>query len=86
MSELKRTCLYDVHVAAGATMVDFGGWEMPVQYPTGIVAEHLYTRSKCSLFDVSHMGRLLVEGPDRVRFLERGCSASRQSLVLHPAG
>ena len=67
MSELKRTQLYDVHVAAGATMVDFGGWDMPVQYPTGIVAEHLYTRSHCSLFDVSHMGRLLVEGPDRVR-------------------
>lgn len=38
MSELKRTQLYDVHVAAGATMVDFGGWDMPVQYPTGIVA------------------------------------------------
>ena len=59
MSELKRTQLFDIHVAAGASMVDFGGWEMPVQYPTGIVAEHLYTRSDCSLFDVSHMGRLL---------------------------
>lgn len=55
MSELKRTQLYDVHVAAGATMVDFGGWEMPIKYPTDIVAEHLYTRSFCSLFDVSHM-------------------------------
>ena len=41
MSELKRTQLYDAHVAAGADMVDFGGWEMPIQYPTGIVAEHL---------------------------------------------
>ena len=41
MSELKRTQLYDVHVAAGASMVDFGGWEMPIQYPSGIVAEHL---------------------------------------------
>ena len=81
MSELKRTCLYDVHVAAGATMVDFGGWEMPVQYPTGIVAEHLYTRSKCSLFDVSHMGRLLVEGPDRVRFLQHVVSANVDALL-----
>lgn len=45
MSELKRTQLYDIHVAAGATMVDFGGWEMPIQYPTGIIAEHLYTPS-----------------------------------------
>ena len=41
MSDLKRTQLYDVHVAAGATMVDFGGWEMPIKYPTDIVAEHL---------------------------------------------
>ena len=81
MSELKRTCLYDVHAAAGATMVDFGGWEMPVQYPTGIVAEHLYTRSKCSLFDVSHMGRLLVEGPDRVRFLQHVVSANVDALL-----
>ena len=47
MSELKRTQLYDVHVSAGATMVDFGGWEMPIQYPSGIIAEHLYTRQVC---------------------------------------
>ena len=50
MENLKRTVLYDDHVALGATMVDFGGWDMPVQYPAGIVAEHLYTRSFCSLF------------------------------------
>ncbi|MBR5981581.1 MAG: glycine cleavage system protein T, partial [Firmicutes bacterium] len=81
MSELKRTQLYNVHVAAGATMVEFGGWDMPVQYPTGIVAEHLYTRSKCSLFDVSHMGRLLVEGPDRVRFLQHVVSANVDGLL-----
>ena len=81
MSELKRTQLYDIHVAAGATMVEFGGWDMPVQYPTGIVAEHLYTRSHCSLFDVSHMGRLLVEGPDRVRFLQHVVSANVDGLL-----
>ena len=63
MGDLKRTQLYEEHLKAGATMVDFGGWEMPVQYPAGIVAEHLYTRRVCSLFDVSHMGRLIVEGP-----------------------
>ncbi|MBQ6196144.1 MAG: glycine cleavage system aminomethyltransferase GcvT [Lachnospiraceae bacterium] len=81
MSELKRTILYETHVAAGATMVDFGGWNMPVQYPTGIVAEHLYTRSHCGLFDVSHMGRLLVEGPDRVRFLQHVVSANVEGLL-----
>ena len=70
MENLKRTVLYDDHVALGATMVDFGGWDMPVQYPAGIVAEHLYTRSFCSLFDVSHMGRLLIEGPERLAFLQ----------------
>ncbi len=63
MSELKRTQLYDTHVAAGATMVDFGGWEMPIEYPEKIVAVHLYTRHFWSLFDFSHMGLLLVEGP-----------------------
>ena len=52
MSELKRTQLYGVHMAAGAAMVDFGGWEMPIEYPSKIVAEHLYTRHACSLFDV----------------------------------
>ena len=70
MSELKRTCLYQTHLDAGGTMVDFGGWEMPVQYPSGIVNEHLYTRRHCSLFDVSHMGRLLISGPGRVGFLQ----------------
>jgi len=85
MSELKRTQLYDVHVAAGATMVDFGGWDMPVQYPTGIVAEHLYTRHFCSLFDVSHMGRLLIDGPDRVAFLQHVLSSNVDALDLNMA-
>ena len=44
MSELKRTILYQAHLDAGATMVDFGGWDMPIQYPEGIIAEHLYCR------------------------------------------
>ena len=81
MSELKRTPLYDAHVAAGATMVDFGGWEMPIQYPAGIVAEHLYDRKHCGIFDVSHMGRLIVEGPDRVAFLQKVLSSNVAALV-----
>ncbi len=85
MSELKRTQLYDAHVKAGATMVDFGGWEMPIQYPAGIVAEHLYTRSCCSLFDVSHMGRLLIEGPDRVAFLQHVLSSNVLALDVNKA-
>ncbi len=85
MSELKRTQLYNAHLAAGATMVDFGGWEMPIQYPSGIVAEHLYTRHFCSLFDVSHMGRLLIEGPARVAFLQHVLSSNVQALDINEA-
>ena len=85
MSELKRTRLYDAHLAAGATMVDFGGWEMPIQYPSGIVAEHLYTRKCCGIFDVSHMGRLLIEGPERVKFLQHVLSSNVNALELNKA-
>ena len=81
MSELKRTPLYDAHVAAGATMVDFGGWEMPIQYPAGIVTEHLYDRKHCGIFDVSHMGRLIVEGSERVAFLQKVLSSNVAALV-----
>ena len=81
MSELKRTPLYDAHVAAGGTMVDFGGWEMPIQYPAGIVSEHLYDRKHCGIFDVSHMGRLIVEGPDRVAFLQKVLTSNVAKLV-----
>ena len=66
-------------------MVDFGGWDMPVQYPTGIVAEHLYTRHYCSLFDVSHMGRFLIEGPQRVAFLQYVLSSNVAALDVDKA-
>ena len=62
--ELRRTGLYDLHVAQGARMVPFAGWEMPVQYPMGVMAEHLHTRDKAGLFDVSHMGQVLVHPLD----------------------
>jgi aminomethyltransferase len=58
---LKRTPLYDLHVAAGARLVEFGGWEMPVQYK-GLVAEHLAVRSQVGMFDVSHMGKFEISG------------------------
>jgi aminomethyltransferase len=66
MSDLapKRTPLYDEHVRAGARVVPFAGYDMPVQYPTGIIAEHNWTRSSAGLFDVSHMGQCFIEGPD----------------------
>ena len=61
---LKRTPLYNIHVAAGAKMVPFAGYEMPVQYPLGVLKEHLWTREKAGLFDVSHMGQAVLSGPD----------------------
>ncbi|WP_347139170.1 glycine cleavage system aminomethyltransferase GcvT [Paracoccus sp. SSK6] len=62
--ELRRTPLYDLHAALGARMVPFAGWEMPVQYPMGVMAEHLHTRAHAGLFDVSHMGQVLVTPRD----------------------
>ena len=66
---LKRTPLYNVHAALGAKLVPFAGFEMPVQYPTGITAEHRAVREKAGLFDVSHMGEFIVRGPQAVDFV-----------------
>ncbi|HST07660.1 MAG TPA: glycine cleavage system aminomethyltransferase GcvT [Gemmatimonadaceae bacterium] len=68
-ASLKRTPLYDLHVALGAKIVPFAGFEMPVQYPTGITAEHKAVREKAGLFDVSHMGEFIVRGPQAVDFV-----------------
>jgi aminomethyltransferase len=65
-----KTVLYEKHVSLGATMVDFGGWHMPLQYRTGIVEEHLATRKSAGLFDVSHMGRFIVRGSGALAFLQ----------------
>lgn len=75
-----RTVFFDRHVAAGAKMVEFGGWEMPVQYPTGIVAEHLATRKTAGLFDISHMGRFVVRGPGATKFLQHVLTNNCQAL------
>src|SRR6476646_5005624 len=70
---LLETPLHAEHVSAGARMVPFAGYAMPVQYPTGILTEHLWTREHAGLFDVSHMGQAALTGPDHAtvaRFLE----------------
>jgi len=67
---LRRTPLYDAHVDAGAKLVPFAGWEMPVQY-AGIREEHLAVRSGCGVFDVSHMGEIETEGPQAMELLQR---------------
>ncbi|MDD9156401.1 glycine cleavage system aminomethyltransferase GcvT [Aliivibrio sp. S4TY2] len=74
MSEqLNKTALFDMHVVAGAKMVPFAGYEMPVQYPLGVKKEHLHTRNAAGLFDVSHMGQLRLKG--------EGAAAALEALV-----
>ncbi|CAM4149975.1 glycine cleavage system aminomethyltransferase GcvT [Vibrio agarivorans] len=68
--ELLRTPLYQAHVDAGAKMVPFAGYDMPVQYPLGVKKEHLHTRDAAGLFDVSHMGQLLLRGEGAAAFME----------------
>jgi aminomethyltransferase len=69
--DLFRTPLYDLHRHLGARMVGFAGYAMPVQYPSGILSEHLRTRAQAGLFDVSHMGQAILAAPDAARRLER---------------
>jgi len=93
-AELRRTPLHALHVARGAKMVPFAGYEMPVQYPAGIIAEHLHTRAKAGLFDVSHMGQVTLHGvtaamletlvPGDIATLPEG--RMRYSLLLNDDG
>ncbi|MEP4053247.1 MAG: glycine cleavage system aminomethyltransferase GcvT [Litorimonas sp.] len=85
MTDLKTTALYDMHVALGAKMVPFAGYDMPVQYPMGVLGEHLHTREKAGLFDVSHMGQVFLVPADKdfasaARALEKLVPADIQSL------
>ncbi len=66
---MKRTSLYETHLSLGARVVDFAGWEMPLQYPTGINQEHLAVRSDAGIFDVSHMGEIRILGERATGFL-----------------
>lgn len=77
MSELHRTPLHDLHVELGAKMVPFAGYDMPVQYGLGVMKEHLHTRAAAGLFDVSHMGQVIVRHPDGYA----GAAKAMESLV-----
>jgi aminomethyltransferase len=78
---LKQTPLNAAHRRLGGRMVDFGGWDMPVQYPAGTVEEHNATRTRAGLFDVSHMGEIDVRGSDAIAFVNRLCSNDVSKLV-----
>lgn len=81
---LKRTALNSAHKAAGARMVEFGGWEMPVEY-SGIMNEHLAVRERAGLFDVSHMGEIEVRGPKALELLQLVTSNDVSKLKLNQA-
>jgi aminomethyltransferase len=80
--EVKRTVLYSKHLAAGARMVDFAGYMMPIQYSEGIVAEHLSVRRSSGVFDVSHMGRFVFRGKDSLPFLQHVLSNNAAALEV----
>jgi aminomethyltransferase len=82
---VNRTALYKVHVALGARMVDFAGWEMPVQY-TGPLEEHHTVRTAAGLFDIDHMGQVTVEGPDGLAFLQSVVTSDMSGLNEGEAG
>jgi aminomethyltransferase len=89
VENLSRTPLYDLHVSLGARMVPFAGYEMPVQYPLGVLKEHLHTRAHAGLFDVSHMGQVELHGAEAAAALESlvpvdviGLPAGKQRYAL----
>jgi aminomethyltransferase len=77
---LRHTPLHALHIELGARMVPFAGYDMPVQYPAGVLKEHLHTREKAGLFDVSHMGQAFLSGDDPAKALERVTPADVQNL------
>ncbi len=82
MNKPNKTVLYDRHVALGAEIIEFGGWQMPLHYGQGIVQEHLETRRGAGLFDVSHMGRFAVQGKEAVPFLQHVLTNNAAALEL----
>jgi aminomethyltransferase len=82
--DLKRTPLYDTHRALGARMVEFSGWEMPVQY-TGILEEHRAVRTAAGLFDIDHMGQVRVTGPDALAYLQHLLTANFSDMEINTA-
>jgi glycine cleavage system T protein len=80
MGSLHKTALNDQHVKLGANMVEFAGWQMPLHYKTGIVQEHLITRKRAGLFDISHMGRFTVRGRDALDFLQHALTNNAAAL------
>jgi len=80
MGEKMKTVFYDAHVELGAKITEFSGWHKPLQYPAGIMQEHLATRKQAGLFDVSHMGRFIISGREALPFLQHVLTNNAASL------
>ncbi len=83
MIMLKRTVLYQNHLALGAKLVPFAGWEMPVSYPTGIIAEHNAVRTFVGVFDIGHMGLIKIEGEGALSLIQKAATNDASKLALH---
>lgn len=79
----KKTIFYDSHVAAHGNMVPFAGYLMPVNYSSGIIKEHLHTRSNAGLFDVCHMGQILIKGKNAISSLEKLIPVDLDALKIN---
>jgi len=77
---MKKTPLHDLHLEQKAQMAEFAGYDMPIQYPTGVLTEHTWCREQAGIFDVSHMGQLSFDGVDVQKFLERMTPSSYDAL------
>ena len=81
---LKKTPLHSLHVSAGAKMVPFAGWEMPIEY-TGVVAEHMAVRTSAGIFDVSHMGEIEIRGKDALHLVQKVTTNNAAKLAMNQA-
>src|SRR5690606_40179524 len=85
MTELRQTPIYEEHLVAGGKMVAFAGYSMPIQYPTGITAEHQAVRTAVGLFDVSHMGEFEISGPGALDLVQYLTSNDASALEIGQA-
>ncbi len=86
MKDTRKTTVYDRHVSLGAEMTEFCGWSMPMFYPSGIVEEHLATRKRSGVFDISHMGRFRIQGADAKKFLQHVLTNNVDALNIRDIG
>jgi aminomethyltransferase len=83
-SSVDRTVFHERHVELGAKMTEFAAWDMPLQYPSGTIQEHLAVRARAGLFDVSHMGRFTVRGERALEFLQHVLTNNAEALDGRP--